>query len=77
MPLTDERLVATMREFVTASNRLENLSSHRRTDLRLLEEVAEQRRLAGIALQEALVERGWRSPSYDMGRVSAGMPPGR
>ncbi len=73
VPLTDDQLVETMREFVTASNRLENLSGRGGADLRLLEEVAEHRRLAGIALQDALIQRGWRCPSYEMGRVSAGL----
>lgn len=64
MLLTDDRLVETMRAFVTAANRLATLSSRASVDLRLLEEVSEQHREAGLALQEALVQRGWRSPSY-------------
>lgn len=57
-------MIEAMRTFVTASNRLDNLTGRDTPDLRLLEEVQEQRRLAGIALQEALVARGWRRPSY-------------
>jgi hypothetical protein len=62
--LTDDRLIAAMRDFVTATNRLENLAGRGSTDLRVLEEVSEQRRQAGELLQDALVERGWRRPSY-------------
>lgn len=64
MQLTDDKLVDTMRAFVTASNRLDNLSSRPGVEPALLDEVAEQRRVAGLALQEALVERGWRRPTY-------------
>ena len=62
--MTDDRLVETMRAFVTASNRLENLTGRSTPDLRMLEQVAEERRRAGEALQEALVQRGWRSPPF-------------
>ncbi len=62
--LTDDRLIAAMRDFVTATNRLENLAARGSTDLRVLEQVSEQRRQAGELLQDALVERGWRRPSY-------------
>jgi len=62
MLLTDDRLMATMRSFVTASNRLENLVGRQGSDLMLMEQVSEDLRLAGIALREALVARGWQSP---------------
>jgi len=62
--LTDDRLVDAMRDFVTATNRLANLAARGDTDLRLLETLNEQRRAAGEALQAALVERGWRKPSF-------------
>ncbi len=64
MLLTDDRLVDAMRDFVTATNRLANLGARGDTDLRLLESLNEQRRMAGEALQVALVERGWRKPSF-------------
>ena len=64
MLVTDDKLVDVMRAFVTASNRLDNLGLRDAPDLRLLEEAAEARRQAGLALQEALVERGWRRPGY-------------
>ena len=64
MQLTDDRLIAAMRDFVTATNRLENMAARGSTDLRLLEQVSEERRVAGEQLQQALVERGWRRPSY-------------
>ena len=62
MLLTDDTLVDTMREFVTASNRLQYLSRQDHLDLRSLDKAAEQRRAAAQALQEALVSRGWRRP---------------
>ncbi len=62
--LTDDRLVAAMRTFVTASNRLEVVTTRPTTDLNLLEHVTEEHRRAGQVLQEALLQRGWRSPSY-------------
>lgn len=64
MQLTDDRLIAAMRDFVTATNRLENLAARGSSDLRLLEQISEERREAGEHLQQALVERGWRRPSY-------------
>ena len=64
MLLTDDRLVAAMRTFVTASNRLEVVASRPTTDLNLLEHVTEEHRRAGHVLQEALFQRGWRGPSY-------------
>lgn len=62
MLLTDDTLVDTMREFVTASNRLQYLSCQDHLDLRSIDQAAEQRRAAARALQEALVARGWRRP---------------
>ena len=64
MLLTDDRLVAAMRTFVTASNRLEVVTTRPTTDLNLLEQVTEEHRRAGQVLQEALLQRGWRNPSY-------------
>jgi hypothetical protein len=62
MLLTDDRLVDTMREFVTAANRLQYLSGQDHLDLRLLDEAGDKHREAALALQEALVARGWRRP---------------
>lgn len=62
MLLTDDKLVDTMREFVTASNRLQFLSRQDHLDLRQLDEAGERHREATAALQEALVARGWRRP---------------
>jgi hypothetical protein len=62
MLLTDDRLVDTMRDFVTAANRLQYLSQQDHLDLRLLDEAGDKHREASIALQEALVARGWRRP---------------
>jgi hypothetical protein len=62
MLLTDDRLVDTMRDFVTAANRLQYLSQQDHLDLQLLDEAGDKHREASIALQEALVARGWRRP---------------
>lgn len=62
MLLTDDRLVETMREYVTAANRVQYLSERDHLDLRRLEEAAEAQRQAAATLQEALVSRGWRRP---------------
>jgi len=62
MLLTDDRLVDTMREFVTAANRLQYLSRQDHLDLRQLDEAGDKHREAALALQEALVARGWRRP---------------
>ena len=62
MLLTDDRLVDTMRAFVTSANRLQYLSEKDHLDLRLLEEASESHRKAAAALQQALVSRGWRRP---------------
>lgn len=62
MLLTDDTLVDTMRDLVTAANRWQYLSQQDHLDLRLLDEAAEKRRAAARALQEALVARGWRRP---------------
>lgn len=62
MLLTDDKLVDTMRLFVTATNRLRHLSEQERVDLTLLDQVGEHQRAAAAALQQALVERGWRRP---------------
>lgn len=62
MTLIDDKLIDAMRDFVTASNRLQHLSSQGGNDLRLIESVSSQQRQAYSALQQALVERGWRRP---------------
>jgi hypothetical protein len=62
MLLTDDRLVDTMRDFVTAANRLQYLSQQDHLDLRQLDEAGDKHREASLALQEALVARGWRRP---------------
>lgn len=62
MLLTDDTLVESMREFVTASNRLQYLSAQDHLDLRRIDQAAQKRREAARALQEALVSRGWRRP---------------
>jgi hypothetical protein len=62
MLLTDDTLVESMREFVTASNRLQYLSRQDHLDLRQLDQAAAKRREAAQALQDALVSRGWRRP---------------
>ncbi|HUR51515.1 MAG TPA: hypothetical protein VMZ11_05280 [Mycobacteriales bacterium] len=62
MLLQDDRLIDTMREFVTAANRLQYLSLKGHLDLHQIEEASETHRQASSALQEALVSRGWRRP---------------
>ena len=58
--LTDDKLIDTMRAFVTATNRVQHLSSG--TDLASLERATVDHRDAARALQQALLERGWRQP---------------
>jgi hypothetical protein len=62
MLLTDDRLVDTMRDFVTAANRLQYLSQQDHLDLAQLDQAGDRHREASLALQEALVARGWRRP---------------
>ena len=62
MLLTDERLVDTMRELVTAANRLQYLSQQDHLDMTQLDQAGDRHREASLALQEALVARGWRRP---------------
>jgi hypothetical protein len=62
--MTDDKLVDTMRSFVTATNKLKHLSGQDRVDLRLLDQVGDDQREAAAALQQALVERGWRRPGH-------------
>lgn len=62
MLLIDDRLIDSMRLFVMATNRLDNLRERGSHDLALLERLAEERRAAGVALQEALLQHGWRRP---------------
>jgi len=56
------RLVDAMRMLVTATNRLQHIEDQDRRDLGLLERVSAEQRAAAAALQEALLERGWRRP---------------
>lgn len=65
--LSDDKLVDTMREFVTATNRVKHLSAQDRVDLKLLDQVGQDQRQAAAALQEALVSRGWRRPGQLQG----------
>jgi hypothetical protein len=60
--MTDRRLVDAMRLLVTATNRLQHVEGLERRDLGLLEQVSSEQRAAAAALQEALLERGWRRP---------------
>ena len=60
--LTDDKLVDSMRAFVTATNRVQHVSSQAHLDLRQLDEATSSQQLAAQALQEALVQRGWRRP---------------
>jgi hypothetical protein len=60
--LTDDKLVDSMRAFVTATNRVQHVSSQTHLDLRNLEEATSAQQAAATALQEALVQRGWRRP---------------
>ncbi len=62
MLLTDDRLVDTMRDFITAANRVQYLSRQDHLDLRLLDQASESQQAAARALQDALVSRGWRRP---------------
>ena len=62
MLLTDDRLVDTMRDYVTAANRVQYLSQKDHLDLSQLDQATEAQREASTALQEALVSRGWRRP---------------
>ena len=64
MLLTDDRLLDVMRNFVTASNRFDFLTGRSSSDPELVDQVSEERRLAGEALKAALVERGWRPAGY-------------
>ena len=60
--LSDDKLIDSMRLFVTATNRLKHLSGQDRIDMRTLDQVGEDQRQAAAALQQALLERGWRRP---------------
>lgn len=62
--LVDDRLVAAMRELVIATNRLEHHTGRGELDLATLDRLQAERDEAGTAVQEALVERGWRRPSW-------------
>ena len=60
--VVDDKLVDSMRAYVTAANRLEYLSARDHISLRDVEEAGLEHRRASEALQEALVSRGWRRP---------------
>ena len=60
--LTDDRLVDAMRAFVTATNRVQHVSSRDRLDMHLVEEATTAQQAAATALHEALEQRGWRRP---------------
>jgi hypothetical protein len=62
MVVVDDKLVESMRAFVTAANRLDYLSHRDHVDLALMEAASREHRAASDALQEALVSRGWRRP---------------
>jgi hypothetical protein len=60
--LSDNRLMDVMRDFVVSSNRIQHLSRQDHLDLHALGEAESRQREAAKALQEALLERGWRKP---------------
>ena len=62
--LTDDRLVAAMRDLVIATNRLEHHAARGEMDLATLDRLQAERDQAGTALQDALLERGWRRPTW-------------
>jgi hypothetical protein len=62
MTLSDDRLVDAMRAFVTATNRVQHLEGRPVLDMHQLDEATTSQREAATALQEALVQRGWRRP---------------
>ena len=61
MLLTDDRLIDAMRVFVTATNRMQHLTTTH--DLAQLERATIDHHAAAFALQEALLQRGWRLPA--------------
>ncbi|MDP3712871.1 MAG: hypothetical protein Q8R60_10375 [Mycobacteriales bacterium] len=64
LALTDDRLVAAMRDLVIATNRLEHHAGRGELDLATMDRLQAERDEAGTALQEALLERGWRRPTW-------------
>lgn len=62
--LVDDRLVAAMRELVIATNRLEHHNARGDLDLKTLDRLQAERDAAGTAVQDALLERGWRRPAW-------------
>ncbi len=65
MPIVvDDRLVTAMREIVIATNRLEHHQARGELDLPTMDRLRAERDAAGTALQEALLERGWRRPTW-------------
>jgi hypothetical protein len=62
--ITDRRLVDAMRLLVTATNRLQHIEGLDHRELGQLERVSAEQRAAAAALQEALLERGWRRPGH-------------
>jgi hypothetical protein len=62
MLLTDDRLVEAMRTYVTSANRLQYLSQKEHLDLGALDQARQAHREATLAVQEALITRGWSLP---------------
>lgn len=62
--LVDDRLIAAMRQVVIATNKLEHHRTRGELDLSALDALLKERDAAGVALQEALLERGWRRPAW-------------
>ena len=60
--VVDDKLVESMRAYVTAANRLEYLTHRDHINLRDVEEAGLEHRRASESLQDALVARGWRRP---------------
>jgi hypothetical protein len=60
--LTDDRLVDAMRAFVTATNRVQHVSSRAHLDMHEVDVATSAQQEAANALNEALVQRGWRRP---------------
>ena len=60
--LTDDRLVDAMRAFVTATNRVQHVSSRAQLDMHEVDMATTAQQDAANALNEALVQRGWRRP---------------
>ena len=62
MTLTDDKLVDAMRDFVTATNRVQHLEGRPVLDMSQLDAATTSQREAASTLQDLLVQRGWRRP---------------